>query len=74
MSASSNGILLLLYVAVMFLALLNVVTGIFVNDAVEMAHMDRDIVMRFESDKRQQYVDGLRDFFHELDRNGNGPW
>jgi len=65
-------ILFLLYIAIMFLALLNVVTGIFVNDAVEMAQMDRDIVMKFEEDKRQQYVHGLRDFFKELDGNGNG--
>merc|ERR1719434_417219 len=56
----------------MFLAVLNIVTGIFVNDAVEVSQMDRDIVMRFERDKRKQYMHCLRDFFNELDENGNG--
>jgi len=66
------GLLFLLYISVMFLALLNIVTGIFVNDAVEMSQMDRDIVMRFEEDKRKQYAHCLREFFHELDANDNG--
>ena len=66
------GLLFLLYISVMFLALLNIVTGIFVNDAVEMSQMDRDIVMRFEEDRRKQYAHCLRDFFRELDANDNG--
>jgi len=63
------GLLFLLYIATMFLALLNIVTGLFVNDAVEMSQMDRDIVMRFQEDKREQCEQCLRNLFIELDAN-----
>lgn len=66
------GVLFLFYIAVMFLALLNIVTGIFVNDALEISQMDRDIVMRFDAERTKQYVQCLRNFFTELDVNGNG--
>merc|ERR1712135_132710 len=38
----------MLFIAIMVFALLNIVTGIFVNDAVEMAQMDKDVTRLLE--------------------------
>ena len=62
------GLLFLVYVAVMFFALLNIVTGIFVNDAVEMAQLDRDVMMRFEQDKRRHVMKSLEGIFAQIDK------
>jgi len=62
------GLLFLVYVAVMFFALLNIVTGIFVNDAVEMAQLDRDVMMRFEQDNRRHVMKSLEGIFAQIDK------
>jgi len=65
------GVLFALYVAIMFFALLNIVTGIFVNDAVEMTQRDRDVILRLENEKRREAIQSLKNIFAELD-TGSG--
>ena len=60
------GALFVIYIAVMILALLNVVTGIFLNDALEMSAMDHELQKRIELQRRAQVADELRDIFSSL--------
>jgi len=69
---AAYGILLCAYIAVMVLALLNVVTGIFVNDALEMAQLDRDLMKKYEMDRRAHQIHDLRKVFAELDVAASG--
>uniref|UniRef100_A0A7S1FIR6 EF-hand domain-containing protein n=1 Tax=Noctiluca scintillans TaxID=2966 RepID=A0A7S1FIR6_NOCSC len=66
------GSMFVLYVSIMILATLNIVTGIFVNDAVSMAQMDRDLMAQAESEKNSALVKCLSEAFTELDTDGSG--
>mmetsp|Transcript_53609 Transcript_53609/g.155834 ORF Transcript_53609/g.155834 Transcript_53609/m.155834 type:complete len:655 (+) Transcript_53609:3-1967(+) len=56
------GVLFCLYIAFVTLAIMNVVTGVFVQTAMETAQRDRDIYM----------VHHVRSMFAKADRDGNG--
>jgi len=60
------------YVSVMVLGVLNIVTGIFVNDAVEMAQMDRDLLSQTEIQRKNGLFGELRALFAELDQDNSG--
>jgi len=64
--------LFVLYIACMYLALLNIVTGIFVNDALEMGGMDHDLRTQIEGQKRMRMVEELRQVFARLDTDQSG--
>jgi len=70
--APQYGFLFLLYIAIMFLALLNIVTGIFVNDAVENAQMDRDVKMALEQERNKHHMEYLKVMFKDLDKDDKG--
>jgi len=67
-----HGLLFVLYIATMFLAVLNIITGIFVTDAVDMASNDHDMMVQAESDQRRLHIERLNNLFAEIDDNGNG--
>ena len=62
-------IIFVVYIAVMFLGILNIITGIFVNDAVEMASSDHDIMLQNEKDMRVDQVKKLKELFFQFDAN-----
>jgi len=66
------GLLFVFFVAAMTLAALNIIAGIFVNDAIEMAQMDRDIVIQAESGKNRAMLHELRRLFLEFDTDSSG--
>merc|ERR1712136_184039 len=66
------GLLFVVYIATMVLSLLNIVTGICVNNALEMAQLDRDLMMKFELDRKAAYVGCLEKVFRELDQDASG--
>merc|ERR1712136_630674 len=66
------GLLFVVYIATMVLSLLNIVTGICVNNALEMAQLDRDLMMKFELDRKAAYVGCLEKVFRELDQDHSG--
>ena len=68
----SLGLILVVYVCVMLLALLNIVTGIFVNDSIETAQMDRKIQTRRHDVQDSKHMEMLEEIFRELDENGSG--
>jgi len=66
------GILFVFFVAAMTLAALNVVAGIFVNDAIEMAQMDRDIMIHAEAERNKAMISELLELFIESDSDNSG--
>merc|ERR1712136_623962 len=56
----------------MTLAALNIIAGIFVNDAIEMAQTDRDIVLQTETEKNRVMVKELSMLFGEFDIDRSG--
>lgn len=65
-------VLFLLFVVIMLLAVMNIITGIFVGNAVERASMDRDIASHVEKERNAINIEALRDLFREIDRQGTG--
>jgi len=66
------GFLFVVFIACMQLAALNVIAGIFVNDAIEMAHRDRHIVLQAESTRNKSLVCDLKKLFLEFDTDQSG--
>jgi len=60
------------YISLMVLALLNIVTGIFVNDALELAQLDRDLMARFELEKREADMEKFGSIFSAVDTSKTG--
>jgi len=56
------GVLFALYIAFVLLAIMNVVTGVFVESAMQTAKRDKDVYM----------VHNVRDVFRQVDKNGDG--
>jgi len=66
------GLVLILFVAAMSLAALNIIAGIFVNDAIEMAQMDREIALQAEAGKNKALINELSMLFTDFDTEGTG--
>lgn len=66
------GCLLPFFQAVMLLAMMNIITGIFVNDAVEMMSLDRELHSQLEQEKAQMLVTDLEELFHQMDDTKSG--
>merc|ERR1711988_1352211 len=60
------------YVALAMLLVLNVITGILVDSAVQLAQKDRDLTSRKELADKEAYMRGLREFFWEADEDESG--
>eukprot|EP00746_Dinoflagellata_sp_MGD_P154865 gnl/MRDRNA2_/MRDRNA2_85082_c0_seq1.p1 gnl/MRDRNA2_/MRDRNA2_85082_c0~~gnl/MRDRNA2_/MRDRNA2_85082_c0_seq1.p1 ORF type:complete len:657 (-),score=123.71 gnl/MRDRNA2_/MRDRNA2_85082_c0_seq1:18-1988(-) len=61
-----------LYISFALFAVLNVVTGVFVESALASAQEDKDLVIQEEIAKRDSYVHEVRDLFKEADQDGSG--
>lgn len=60
------------YVAFTMLAVLNIITGVFVDNAVETARTQRDFLVEKEMELRERYIMELHDIFEEMDTDGSG--
>jgi len=60
------------YVVVMFLMILNIITGLFVTDAVERAQTDKDRMAQQEMERNRKMVTELKALFRELDVDDSG--
>jgi len=56
-----------LYIVIGFFTILNVVTGVFVNTAIESASADKDIATLKQMHKRVAQMESLQQIFHEID-------
>jgi len=62
----------LLFILVTSLAVMNVITGIFVTDAVEVARLDADIKVQQATEESRKYLRNLNELFHQIDTNHRG--
>lgn len=66
------GVLFMAYIAFSHLALLNVVTGVVCQTAIESAQRDQDIVMHSQLAEKQKYVEQLQGLFTQVDCDRSG--
>merc|ERR1712151_1461709 len=60
-------LIFLFYICLSMLAVLNVITGVFCESAIEGAQADRELVVQKHMQKRKQYEDQLRALFKDID-------
>jgi len=65
-------VLVMTYIAFTTLAMLNIITGIFVDNAFHFAQSQRNIAILKEIDKKKEYEQKIRDFFRSIDEDGSG--
>jgi len=66
------GFLWCIYIAIMFLGVLNVITGIFVECAVARARTDKEMALLEELERNKERMRQLMELFRDLDTNGDG--
>eukprot|EP00931_Biecheleriopsis_adriatica_P073439 TRINITY_DN47721_c0_g1_i1.p1 TRINITY_DN47721_c0_g1~~TRINITY_DN47721_c0_g1_i1.p1 ORF type:complete len:601 (+),score=105.69 TRINITY_DN47721_c0_g1_i1:77-1879(+) len=59
------------YLVFMYFAVLNVVTGVFCQTAIESAAADKEMATMLQLHNRQVYIESLRKLFSELDHDGS---
>jgi len=64
--------LFLFYVTTISLAVLNVVTGLFCNSAIETAYSDQKDSINRSLHEREKYEKDIETLFNELDKDGDG--
>eukprot|EP00747_Dinoflagellata_sp_TGD_P117023 gnl/TRDRNA2_/TRDRNA2_172513_c0_seq2.p1 gnl/TRDRNA2_/TRDRNA2_172513_c0~~gnl/TRDRNA2_/TRDRNA2_172513_c0_seq2.p1 ORF type:complete len:332 (-),score=59.62 gnl/TRDRNA2_/TRDRNA2_172513_c0_seq2:23-919(-) len=66
------GFLFIAYIAFMTFGVLNVLTGILVDTAMQSAQMDRNELIQAEVEQQQELVDELKNMFTQCDKDGSG--
>lgn len=64
--------LLLLYVAFTMLAVLNVITGAFVDNALQLASQQRDFQIEEQMETKEEYIRQIKALFKTIDDDGSG--
>jgi len=64
--------LFMLYIGFTYFAVLNILTGIFVDNAIKHSSDDREHVVMEHLLKEQNFVKGMKDVFHQMDSDGSG--
>jgi len=62
----------LLFIAFSTFAVVNIVTGVFVESALGANIKDRDIVVHEELEEKKAYMASMQEIFEEMDEEGNG--
>jgi len=62
----------LIFIAFALFAVVNIVTGVFVESALQANLKDRDIVVHEELENKKDYLQSMQDLFNEMDEEGNG--
>eukprot|EP00441_Pelagodinium_beii_P032083 CAMPEP_0197632456 /NCGR_PEP_ID=MMETSP1338-20131121/9197_1 /TAXON_ID=43686 ORGANISM="Pelagodinium beii, Strain RCC1491" /NCGR_SAMPLE_ID=MMETSP1338 /ASSEMBLY_ACC=CAM_ASM_000754 /LENGTH=612 /DNA_ID=CAMNT_0043204021 /DNA_START=76 /DNA_END=1911 /DNA_ORIENTATION=+ len=62
----------LAFIFVSIFAVVNIVTGVFVDSAMTANNMDQAMVVQEEMEKKKKQLDLLRSVFEELDEEGDG--
>jgi len=70
--SSIYGLLFVTFVLVTVLAAMNIITGVFVNDSLEAASMDKDIMIQMDMEDNRNLLLKLRSIFHTIDEDGWG--
>lgn len=62
----------ILYVAFVYFAVLNVVTGVFCQTAIESAAKDQEEILQMQNSAKEDYVNQLTALFNDVDVDGSG--
>jgi len=65
-------VLFLFYIAFSMLAVLNIITGVFVDNAVETARTQREYLVQKEMELKEKWCQEMRNLFNEMDADGSG--
>jgi len=60
------------FIVFVVLAVLNVITGVFCQSAIDSAQMDKEMVTMHMMANKKWYVDALNRLFNEIDQDGSG--
>jgi len=60
------------YIILMILMVLNIITGIFVNDAMELAQTNKELLSHAEEERKRALFDELQRLFEEFDTDSCG--
>jgi len=71
-SSPMYGFLFLFYIVFVIFGVMNVVTGVFVDKALEITSQDKEFVILEEIENRREDIRQLKEFFYTLDHDGNG--
>lgn len=64
--------LFIIYICFTFLAVLNVVTGVFCQSAIEGSQHDQEMLIQEKMKNKTQYMDRVRQLFESIDEDGSG--
>jgi len=64
--------LFLFYIAFTILALLNIITGVFVDSAVQTTKTKREFMVQKEVELRERYIQEMSEVFSTIDADGSG--
>lgn len=67
-----SGTLFFFYIFFTMLAVLNIITGVFVDNAVETAKTQREFLVQKEMELKEKYLGEMRDLFIQMDQDGSG--
>lgn len=62
----------LVFMTFAILALLNVITAVFVQSAMQQSALDRELLVQQEVEKKVEFVENMRRVFEELDSDDSG--
>jgi hypothetical protein len=62
----------LMFIIFCLFAVVNIVTGVFVESALQSNVKDRDIVVHEELQTKKQYLQAMQEIFEEMDEDGKG--
>ncbi|CAE8607549.1 unnamed protein product, partial [Polarella glacialis] len=62
----------LIYITFAVFAVVNVVTGVFVENAMQVNAGDPEVVIHADTEKKQEYMDSMRKLFQEMDLDDSG--
>mmetsp|Transcript_5877 Transcript_5877/g.15762 ORF Transcript_5877/g.15762 Transcript_5877/m.15762 type:complete len:255 (-) Transcript_5877:101-865(-) len=65
-------LLYILYMSFTMLAVLNIITGVFVDNAVETAKTQREFLVQKEMELKEKWLAEMRSLFEEMDTDGSG--
>lgn len=60
------------YISFCVLAVLNIITGVFVDNAFETARMQREFLVQKEMELREKYIVSMRALFEQMDADHSG--
>jgi len=68
----TSALLFLFYIFFSMIAVLNIITGVFVDNAVETSKMERDYLVQKQIELKEKYLQEMRQLFSDMDRDASG--